>query len=169
MWCFDISHWENPPPPLIRSYGWIYCAKPVWGVCLNCYFVMLWWITLGQLLFSLCFHEDLKLKKEVLWRSFEEFVMNWKFYQIKCFSFHHHNWNLTFMIQDNIYPLSSHKHKPKVLSSQETHCKENFIIPFPFSIMHPGSRLHRERTSKKTRCRCHYNNIQIIIYIGFTI
>ena len=26
---------------------------------------------------------------------------------------------------------------------------------FPFSIMHPGSRLHWERTSKKTRCHCH--------------
>ena len=24
----DISHWENPPPPLVKSYVWIYCAKP---------------------------------------------------------------------------------------------------------------------------------------------
>ena len=43
-------------------------------------FLVLCWIALGQLLFSLCFHEDLKLKKEVLWRSFEEFIMNCKFY-----------------------------------------------------------------------------------------
>ena len=31
-------------------------------------------------------------------------------------------------------------------------------------INQPGLRLHRERTSKKTRCRCQYINIQITCY-----
>ena len=48
----DISHWENPPPPLVRSYVWIYCAKSGLGVCLNCFDVVLF--TLGQLLSSPC-------------------------------------------------------------------------------------------------------------------
>ena len=38
--------------------------------------------------------------------------------------------------------------------------KEGFLNIF-FSINQPGSRLHRERTSKKTRCHCQYINIQI--------
>ena len=92
----------------------------------------------------------------------------WSFI-ISNFSLHYHNWNLNIHNSKTLSTkLFSHIHMPKFEFTWK-HFKENFIIFFPFSIMHPSSRLHQERTSKKTQCCCQYINIQIIIYIGFTI
>ena len=69
----DISHWENPPPPQIRSYGWIYCVKMGWVCVEMCLCVVLNY--LGSALFSLCFHEDLKLREESLVKKHEEIII----------------------------------------------------------------------------------------------
>ena len=68
--------------PLVRSYVWIYCAKPGLGVCLNCLDVVLF--TPGQPLSSPCFPWVLKVLEESIcegfWRDFIWFVIWCKMY-----------------------------------------------------------------------------------------
>ena len=72
------------------------------------------------------------------------------------------------MIQDIIYhPISSPKYEK--LKNHMREKQGDFHNLLTFSIMHPGSRLHRERTSKKTRCRCQCINNSNTIYIRFSI
>ena len=76
----DVSHWENPPPPLVKFYVWTYCAKPSWGACLICSWCCdVWPQVISYLL--LIFLEQLKILEE---RTCEGFRRDFFWILILC-------------------------------------------------------------------------------------